>query len=74
MTDEAIKQMFSDRVRVPKDETHRCSPPSPETYEKMRKTADAASKMDIKIQFLCATPINESPTEIVDLLLLTEKK
>lgn len=75
--DATIKKMYSDRLRIPKDESHEVRTVSPESYEKMLRASVTASKMNIMSPFLSATPMvkasdDPNPT-LVDIERTSEK-
>lgn len=74
MTDEAIKQRYLEKLKIPKDETHIYYPPS-QIEISNRNTKNAHNRLNCKttvratnIHILSATPIDETPFDFTSTL------
>jgi len=74
MTDEAIKQRYLEKLKIPKDETHVYHPPSQIEIQKMLTIASTVRAMDIPSLILSATPIDETPFDFTSTLEILDSQ
>ena len=77
MTDEAIKQRYLEKLKIPKDETHIYYPPSQieiSQIEIQKMLTIASTVRATNIHILSATPIDETPFDFTSTLEMLDSQ